>query len=87
MGGYNFRDLMAALAVGESDDIDAMQQVIELIFTEEPVQAARLLREVAHNARLRMKIHTLLQANDVDEARTIFLNEIKPTITGNEETK
>lgn len=82
MGGYNFREIMAWLAVSEGDDIDAIQQAIELIFTEEPKEAAKLLREVTRNARLRSKVHTLLQANDVDEARDIFLNEIKPALTG-----
>ena len=80
MGGYNFRDLMAWLAVSEGEDIDAIQEAIELIFTEQPVEAAKLLREIAHNARLRTKVHTLLQANDVDEARDIFLREIKPAL-------
>lgn len=71
---------MAWLAIAEGDDIDAIQQAIELIFTEEPREAAKLLREVSRNARLRTKVHTLLQANDVDEARTIFLNEIQPAL-------
>lgn len=73
---------MAWLAVSEGDDIDAIQQAIEMIFTEEPKDAAKLLREVSRNTRLRSKVHTLLQANDVEEAREIFLNEIKPALTG-----
>ena len=80
MGGYNFRDMMAWLAISEGDDIDAIQQAIELIFTEEPKEAAKLLREVARNTRLRAKVHTVLQTNDVDEARAIFLNEIQPAL-------
>ena len=80
LGGYRFRDIMAALAVGEGDDIDKLQRAIELIFTKGEVEAAQLIREVTRSARLRTKIHTLLQANDVDEAREIFDNEFKPTL-------
>lgn len=80
MGGYTFRDIMAWLAVSEGDDVDGIQEAIELLFTEQPKEAARLLREIAHNARLRVKVHTLLQANSIEEAEQILINEIKPAL-------
>lgn len=82
LGGYAFREIMAELAYGEGMDIDAIQEAIELIFTDEPKAAAKLLREAMHNMRLRAKVQTLLQANDVDEAREIFNNEIRPALKG-----
>lgn len=84
LGGYLYRDLAAAMAIGESNDIDKLQQAIELLFTEDPKGAARLIHEVARSERLRMKVHTLLQANDVEEAQLIYLNEIKPALISGE---
>lgn len=80
LGGYAFREIMAWLAVGESDDIDAIQEAIEMLFTEDPVGAAKILREMTHNMKLRMKMHTLLQANDLDEAQKILNQQIKPAL-------
>ena len=87
MGGYTFRDIMAWLAVSEGDDIDDIQEAIELLFTKQPTEAAKLLKAIAHNARLRVKIHTLLQANSVDEAEQILLNEIKPALKAGKQEK
>ena len=80
LGGHVHRDIAAWLAIGEGDDIDRIQEAIELIFTEGEIDAAKLLHIVAKNLRLRMKIHTSIQANDVEQAKQILLNEIKPAL-------
>lgn len=81
LGGYKFRDMMAAFAVTEDEDSERLEQAIEYIFTEGKTEAAKLIREVLRNQRLRARLHTLLQANDVDEARQIFNNEILPALS------
>jgi len=81
LGGYLYRDIAAAMAYDESIDIDKLEDAIELLFTEDPLGAAKLIKEVMRSTRLRKTGHTFLQANDVEEARQIYLDKVKPALT------
>jgi len=80
MGGYKFRDIAAGLSELEGDDIDKLDYVVELIFTNGTAEAAKLIREVKRDLRLMKSVHDMLKANSVEEAEQIYLNEIKPAL-------
>ena len=85
LGGYLYQDIAAAMGYEEGEDIDMLQDAIELLFTADPLSAAKLIKEVMRHLRKRKTGHDFLQANDVEKARQIYLNEIKPALKAENE--